>query len=41
VTMLRAISQVPELTQRYFALLAGIISTDEFLTPDLADLLYQ
>jgi 2-polyprenyl-6-methoxyphenol hydroxylase-like FAD-dependent oxidoreductase len=41
LTMLRAISQVPELTQRYFALLAGIISTDEFLTPDFADSLYQ
>jgi 2-polyprenyl-6-methoxyphenol hydroxylase-like FAD-dependent oxidoreductase len=41
LAMLRAISQVPELTQRYFGLLAGIISTDEFLTPDLADLLCQ
>jgi flavin-dependent dehydrogenase len=41
LTMLRAISQIPELTQRYFALVAGILSAEEFLTPDLIDLLDQ
>jgi 2-polyprenyl-6-methoxyphenol hydroxylase-like FAD-dependent oxidoreductase len=39
--MLRAISQVPALTERYFALLAGMISMDEFLTPELVKLLYK
>ncbi len=38
--MLRAISEVPELTSRYFALHAGIISMDELLTPELIELLY-
>ena len=41
LTMLRAISQAPDLTQRYFALVAGILSAEEFLTPDLVDLLDQ
>jgi flavin-dependent dehydrogenase len=36
---LREISQVPELTERYFALVAGIISIDDFLTPELAGVL--
>jgi hypothetical protein len=37
--MLREISLVPELTRRYFALAAGIISMDEFLTPELITLI--
>lgn len=36
---LRAIGRHPELTERYFAVVAGIIPMDEFLTPELADLL--
>jgi flavin-dependent dehydrogenase len=39
--MVRAISQVPALTERYFALVAGIISMDDFLTPELIKLLYR
>lgn len=39
VEMLRKISRIPELTQRYFALAAGIIAMDEFLTPELIALL--
>ncbi|HEY6310337.1 MAG TPA: NAD(P)/FAD-dependent oxidoreductase [Streptosporangiaceae bacterium] len=39
--MLRAISQVPALTERYFALVAGIISMEELLTPELAKLLFK
>jgi flavin-dependent dehydrogenase len=39
VEMLREISLVPELTRRYFALAAGIISMDEFLTPELITLI--
>lgn len=38
--MLRAISGSPEHTERYFALAAGILSMDEFLSPELVDLLY-
>jgi hypothetical protein len=34
--MLREISQSPALTERYFALVAGLISFDNFLTPELA-----
>ena len=34
--MLREISQVPALTERYFAVVAGLISFDDFLTPELA-----
>jgi hypothetical protein len=37
--MLREISRDPALTARYFALLAGIISIDDFLTPELAGIL--
>jgi 2-polyprenyl-6-methoxyphenol hydroxylase-like FAD-dependent oxidoreductase len=37
--MLREISRDPVLTERYFALLAGIISIDDFLTPELAGIL--
>jgi 2-polyprenyl-6-methoxyphenol hydroxylase-like FAD-dependent oxidoreductase len=39
--MLRAIAQVPELTERYFALVAGIISMEELMTPELAKLLFK
>jgi 2-polyprenyl-6-methoxyphenol hydroxylase-like FAD-dependent oxidoreductase len=39
--MLRKISEKPALTQRYFALAAGIISMDEFLTPELVAALYR
>jgi 2-polyprenyl-6-methoxyphenol hydroxylase-like FAD-dependent oxidoreductase len=39
VEMLRKISEIPELTQRYFALAAGIIPMDEFLTPELVAML--
>jgi 2-polyprenyl-6-methoxyphenol hydroxylase-like FAD-dependent oxidoreductase len=41
ISMLKAISQTPAMTDRYFALAAGIISMDEFLTPDLIDMLYE
>jgi 2-polyprenyl-6-methoxyphenol hydroxylase-like FAD-dependent oxidoreductase len=34
--MLREISQVPALTARYFEFVAGLISFDDFLTPELA-----
>jgi flavin-dependent dehydrogenase len=37
--MLREISQVPALTERYFALVAGLISIDDFLTPELVGIL--
>jgi len=37
--MLKEISRDPVLTERYFALLAGIISIDDFLTPELAGIL--
>jgi flavin-dependent dehydrogenase len=37
--VLREISRMPALTERYFALLAGIISIDDFLTPELAGIL--
>jgi 2-polyprenyl-6-methoxyphenol hydroxylase-like FAD-dependent oxidoreductase len=37
--LLREISQVPTLTERYFALVAGLISIDDFLTPELAGIL--
>ena len=33
--MLRAISEMPEQTERYFALSAGIISMEDFMTPEL------
>jgi flavin-dependent dehydrogenase len=36
---LREISRVPELTGRYFALIAGLISLDDFLTPELTGIL--
>ncbi len=39
VEMLRKISGIPELTQRYFALAAGIIPMDKFLTPELIALI--
>jgi 2-polyprenyl-6-methoxyphenol hydroxylase-like FAD-dependent oxidoreductase len=39
--MLRSISREPALIERYFALVAGIISMDEFLTPALIKLLYR
>jgi 2-polyprenyl-6-methoxyphenol hydroxylase-like FAD-dependent oxidoreductase len=39
--MVRAISQVPALTERYFALVAGIISVEELMTPELARLLFR
>jgi 2-polyprenyl-6-methoxyphenol hydroxylase-like FAD-dependent oxidoreductase len=39
--MLRSIARVPALRERYFALVAGIISMDEFLTPELVRLLYR
>ncbi|HEU5392689.1 MAG TPA: FAD-dependent monooxygenase [Streptosporangiaceae bacterium] len=35
VEALREISQVPALTERYFALIAGLISVDDFLLPEL------
>jgi flavin-dependent dehydrogenase len=37
--MLRAISESPALTERYFAVVSGILPMDDFLTPELADLL--
>lgn len=36
---LREISRVPELTQRYYALIAGLITLDDFLTPELTGML--
>lgn len=36
---LRAFSRHPALTERYFAVVAGIIAMDDFLTPELIDLL--
>jgi flavin-dependent dehydrogenase len=39
--MLRSISREPALIDRYFALVAGIISMDDFLTPELIKLLYR
>lgn len=36
---LRGISRHPALTERYFAVVAGIIAMDDFLTPELLDLL--
>jgi len=38
--MLRAISEMPGQTERYFSLTAGIISMDEFMTPALIESLY-
>ena len=35
VEALREISRVPALTERYFALIAGLISVDDFLLPEL------
>jgi flavin-dependent dehydrogenase len=37
--LLSAISQVPELTERYFAMAAGVISMNAFLTPDLIEII--
>ncbi len=37
--MLEAISESAELTERYFAVVAGIMAMEDFLTPELADLL--
>jgi hypothetical protein len=34
--MLRSVARLPAARERYFALVAGIISMDEFLTPELA-----
>jgi len=38
--MLRAICEMPEQTERYFALSAGIISMEDFMTPELIESLY-
>src|ERR1700722_4758401 len=38
--MLRAISGVPAFTEKYFSLMAGMMSMDDFLTPELIELLF-
>ncbi|MDL4817262.1 NAD(P)/FAD-dependent oxidoreductase [Actinomadura opuntiae] len=37
--LLRAVARSPELTRRYFAMIAGVIDRSEFFTPELAELL--
>ncbi|MBJ6641037.1 NAD(P)/FAD-dependent oxidoreductase [Streptomyces sp. DHE7-1] len=39
VALLRTVARTPELTARYFALLAGLIDRSEFFTPEVVDLL--
>ncbi|WP_210589235.1 NAD(P)/FAD-dependent oxidoreductase [Streptomyces sp. GESEQ-35] len=39
IALLRAISSSPELTDRYFAAMSGACPADEFVTPELLDLL--
>ncbi len=37
--LLRAVARSPELTDRYFAMIAGVIDRSQFFTPDVVDLL--
>lgn len=39
VALLRAIDRSPELSHRYFAMIAGVIDKSEFFTPEVVDLL--
>ncbi|AXK33498.1 NAD(P)/FAD-dependent oxidoreductase [Streptomyces armeniacus] len=39
--MLRAVATSPELTDRYFSTLSGVCPIDEFVTPELLDLMEQ
>lgn len=39
VALLRAIARSPELSDRYFAMIAGVIDQSEFFTPEVVDLL--
>ncbi len=39
VALLRAIARTPELSHRYFAMVAGVIDKSEFFTPEVVDML--